>query len=149
MPALLDGEPIYPTHSCFDDALDFIERRIKQDRSSGCRLILVHAIALAPEGSKQGQPFAHAWVEEGDLVWQDGIVNGNRVTYCTARDEYLRVMRIQESTRYTVPQLLRENARTGTYGPWEPQYIALCNENPNAPTLFDGTYRLETGRVNE
>lgn len=124
---------IRPTLTCFDDALDYLTHRVKVDgvQRAFDRLRLVHGICLAPEGRHAGQPFAHGWVEEvlptgKFLVWQDGWILDHRVQYSMDRAEFFRELRVQKVTRYNLKEAARENARTGTYGPWIPEYVTLC-----------------------
>lgn len=117
---------LLPTHTCFDDALDLIAFRLQHRREDKDRLVLVHAICLAPDGPHAGERFAHAWVEEGELAWQDGFLGGKRVTYGCDRHALAEGLRVQHVTRYTVQEASDENHRTGTYGPWVPEYQGLC-----------------------
>jgi hypothetical protein len=118
---------VFPTHTCFDDALDYLAHRLKQNRRDAKRLVLVHGILLAPEGAKKDQPFAHAWVEESDRVWQDGLLeDGRRVTWAMSVAEFREKMRPQKETRYTVREAVAENLRTNHFGPWVEEYRALC-----------------------
>jgi hypothetical protein len=117
---------IYPTHTCFDDALDYLAHRVRQNRRAAMKLTLVHGILLAPEGKRKGEPFAHAWVEEGGRVIQDGLLeDGSRVTWSMSVAEFREKMQPQKTTRYTVRQAARENRRTNHFGPWVPEYQAL------------------------
>lgn len=133
---------ILPTHTCFDDALDFVEERVLADPAlaRGESLLVVHAIALAPEGPRKGEPFAHAWVEElveGEwLVWQLGWLGGEQVAYSMPRDEHHRHLQVVDETRYTLRQVHAENCRHGTYGPWEERYQALCRERGEEPVMY-------------
>ena len=121
---------VLPTHTCFDDALDYLVHRIRADPSlfSADQLYLVHGIALAPEGQHAGEPFAHAWVEEHDKVWQAGILadDGVRIYYAMDRAEFYEKWRIQKSTRYTAKEADEENVRSNHYGPWLEEYRELC-----------------------
>lgn len=120
------AENIYPTHTCFDDALDYLELVLRaQGRKSLRRLVVVHGICLHEETS---EPFAHAWVEQGDEVHHAGILRGERVWVTIPRDDYYRELRIQDTTRYTPLEAVRRNRATGHYGPWEPQYQALTRD---------------------
>lgn len=125
---LKNGVPIHPTHACFDDALDYIGDEIKRRRKSKLpALVLVHAICLKPEDQPDaGQRFAHAWVEEGDLCVDHGVVNGVRITFKAKREEYYAGLRPEAMTRYTVREAALMNLKHGNYGPWEERYIALC-----------------------
>jgi hypothetical protein len=42
------------------------------------------------------------------------------------RAEYYAEGRVEKVTRYTPREALRENIRTGHFGPWEDEYRALC-----------------------
>jgi len=141
---------IFPTHTCFDDALDYLALRLRQDRRAAAKLTLVHGILLVPEGPKVGTPFAHGWVEEalpgGVVVWQDGFIDLGgfevplaggtlraerdlaRVTYSTPAVDWREKMRLQKDTRYTVRQAIAENRRSNNFGPWVDEYRALCGK---------------------
>jgi hypothetical protein len=118
---------IRPTHHCFDDALDYIEMRVLGDPAlaRGETLIVVHAICLTPEGPNAGEPFAHAWCEEGAAVWDAGILDGCRIFFQVERAEWYRKMRPVRTTKYTIREACEENYRTNHYGPWDPVYRAL------------------------
>ena len=126
---------IRPTHSCFDDAIAIIERLVRADPSlvDDDRFLLVHGIAIASaenDGSiAPGTPFAHAWIEYGEDVWQRGILDdGREVEFALARADFYRMLQIQASTRYTMREVWIENSRTRTTGPWRPEYVALCRQ---------------------
>lgn len=128
---------ILPTHTCFDDALDFMAERLKQDKklAFGAELLVVHGVCLAPEGRHKDRPFAHAWVEEGGRAWQGGILDGEKVFYSMTVEEFCERLRPQHWTKYTVSQAARENHRTNHFGPWVQRYADLCNDS-EAPTAF-------------
>lgn len=115
---------ILPTHTCFDDALDYIERRVLAHPSIGfgTSLLLVHGICYRPDDV----PFAHGWVEDAGVVWDAGLIEGRRVWFAVNREEYYAKMRITDVTRYTMREVWVENTRSGNYGPWKPEYLALC-----------------------
>lgn len=131
---VLDRGTIRPTHSCFDDALDYLEMRILAEPDPTVlrdRLFVVHAICLAPKGPSKGRPFAHAWVEErfdlfACIVWESGALNGERIAYAMEPGAHEAWLSPQQRTRYTLREVRDHNRRTGTYGPWEPQYESLC-----------------------
>lgn len=118
---------IRPTHTCFDDALDFIEELLREDpRRADGPLFLCHAICTGP---KTGEPFAHAWVEWEGEAYQDGFAEElGRVRYVMTLDELERELTPRQVTRYTVREAARENHRAGHYGPWRPEYRALCGK---------------------
>lgn len=130
------NDTILPTHSCFDDALDFIEHRIRADIRSADVLTLVHGICTAPDG----ESYAHAWVEERTtawlLVWDSGLLEGVQIYYSVSAAEFATARGVQETTRYSVREALYENHRTSMYGPWKPEYLALCNQGHGKPRVF-------------
>jgi hypothetical protein len=119
---------IRPTHTCFDDALEFFAERLKAKpalaKANG--FVLVHGVLLAPSGPHEGEPFAHAWVEEAGEVWNSGLLEGQLIYYAVDRDEWYREMRLQDSTRYSPRAAWEANERSGHNGPWEERYRALC-----------------------
>lgn len=122
---------ILPTASCFDDAVNFVAWRVRENRRllHNDGLVVVHGICLFPEDHSQpGKPFAHAWVEEANLVWRAGMLDGERVYYPTPLHSFLTQLRVQKSTRYTLLEAARRERAAGTYGPWEPEYQALCKD---------------------
>jgi hypothetical protein len=119
---------LYPTHHCFDDALDFIVAVLPNDPQLRHTLRLVHGICLSPDG----EPYVHAWVEEGPRCISRGIRAGETIYYQAERADFYAELRVQERTRYTVQAALRQNRRHGTYGPWKARYLALCTPAHNA-----------------
>ncbi len=112
---------IYPTQTCFDDALDLLVALCHQDRRRRRALRLVHAV-VAPDGA----PCAHAWVDDATQVFFQGLVDGAKHTFESSRAEYYTGITVRECTRYTLQQALLHNRRTGHYGPWQARYRALC-----------------------
>lgn len=115
---------IEPTHTCFDDALDYFELLLRAGTARELILghVVVHAVCCAPDG----EHYVHAWVELADEVIQCGIVAGERVYYSMSRAELGTAIPIVEETRYTVREAYEENCRTGHYGPWVERYRELC-----------------------
>lgn len=116
---------IFPTHSCFDDALEMLPVLIEQDRRNRELLHLVHAICLMPDGSH----YAHAWVERENECLFFGIINGEKLLLVTNKDKFYQLYKVQETTRYTVREAAKENFNNNHYGPWKPEYYALCSNN--------------------
>jgi hypothetical protein len=125
---------IHPTHRCFDDAIEFCEQMAREDPAQALTLVVVHGIVLVPEDqptdvtdAQPGERSVHAWVETPDgKVWDAGIHEGERIQFAVDRDEYYAHYRVQETTRYTLLELLEHNRASGHYGPWRPEYQALC-----------------------
>lgn len=117
---------IYPTHQCFDDAIDFILRRCVAKDALLDSLYLVHGVGTVVDGIADGCQYAHGWVEENGVCWDAGIFHGERTWYSRSRSDFYLVRGIIKSTRYTLLQAMHENRRTGNYGPWQTEYVKLC-----------------------
>lgn len=124
---------ILPTHQCFDDAID---RLGELAREGGQMPTLVHGICAADDGT----PYAHAWVENRGLVWDAGMLNGQRVSFAVPVLEYWSAKRVGRTWRYTVIEMLRANREHGTYGPWVPELIELCRDTPRILGRVQATY---------
>jgi len=126
---------ILPTHTCFDDAMEVVNLLLKEgDAGRIDKARLVHGICLAPDGPLAGTPFAHAWVEDGTACIQAGMLNGEKVFFGVEREEYLRSMRVQASTSYTLLEACVQNLASFHFGPWEPAYLAIIR--PGDRTIF-------------
>lgn len=121
---------IHPTDTCFDDMMEALEMRVLADPTlkDDARLLLVHAIVLQPDGPERDKPFAHAWLEEGERMWQSGILDGEKILFSCDKEPALAELRVQDATRYTIREAAAENRRTVSLGPWEERYEALCKE---------------------
>lgn len=119
------NDVVHPTHTAFDDALDFFVEcnvpLIEFDEYS-----VVHGICLRPDET----PFAHGWVEHHGIAVQAGLLEGQRIYYGVPLREFRERWRVREQTRYTVIEALRENYRSGHYGPWVEAYARLCTTDP-------------------
>jgi hypothetical protein len=124
------GLTIHPTHSCFDDAMEFIELRLKEDPTLAHdkRLQVVHARCEVLTGPSAGQVIVHAWAEENGAIFDAGLIEGTRFVYELSPAEFAVNLRIIDATRYTLKDVHRENVRYGTFGPWKDEYIALCRD---------------------
>lgn len=122
---------LLPTGRCFDDALDYIEAEVRADvsRALDTELILCHGIVLAPEGNPfAGTPYAHAWVIDHGAIISAALLDGERVYYAMDPVTFIKIHRVQAFTLYSVEDAWRENDRTGMYGPWKEEYLALCGQ---------------------
>jgi hypothetical protein len=104
-----------------------------RDAAAAQRQLICHGICLAPAdsfvgGRRPDEPFAHGWIEDDadDTVGQAGILDGERIWFTVSRPEWYGQMRVQAVTRYRLDDALRLNWQTGHYGPWRPEYRALC-----------------------
>lgn len=122
----MSGPTIYPTHCCFDDAIEYCEWRVKADGTVAHRndFLLVHAIVDPPDGPG---PHAHAWVEDGPRVIFAGLFEGEKVWVEADKAEYLVAIRVLDVTRYTMAEALATaRAHDFVSGPWKPEYRQLC-----------------------
>ena len=129
---------LMPTGRCFDDALEFLQDRVKVNPrlATSDRLWLCHGICVGTgscaDGSiAPGQRYAHAWVEErdpavGQIAWDAGLLDGERIFVVLPRDIFHDRRQVAACTRYTPVEAWAENNRTETYGPWRLEYLALC-----------------------
>lgn len=116
---------IYPTHTCFDDALDYLCDILKSNPAAARsnEYLLVHGICVSED---LGQ-YSHAWLEQaGKFVLWTGILNGERVLFKSDIAGYYKKFQVQETTKYTPRQAWEENAKHVTYGPWIEKYKILC-----------------------
>lgn len=132
LPVLEKSNPenIYPTHSCFDDAMEYIESRVTEDPTlvHDERLVMTHALIEILNGPHQGQIGAHAWAEENGEYIQMGIYQGERVWVFRTPEEVAQTLRIVDATRYTLKEVHCENVRSGHFGPWKPEHIEHCRD---------------------
>jgi hypothetical protein len=132
---------LYPTHHCFDDALDFVQDLVRKGARPEWLIdtcTIVHAICRIPDGAGfdpddvDGRLFSHAWVELDGHVFQAGLRNlgddpvKQRVWYATTPEAQLERLRPTRVWRYTLKEAWEHNERHMTFGPWEPELIELC-----------------------
>lgn len=118
---------IYPTHTCFDDALDMLTEIIKTNPevAHSNELLLVHGICFPPDYGE----FSHAWIEKsGKYVLWTGILDGKRQEFVSEIAEYYDFFHVQETTKYTPKEAWLENSKHVTFGPWVEKYKNLCRE---------------------
>lgn len=120
-------ENLYPTHTCFDDALDLIVALVQSNPQLAytAEIKLVHAVCKSPSGVE----FAHAWVERWEnMCYFAGIIAGERGYYGAPKSEFYTEYNVQETTKYTVKEAYLYNRSTGHYGPWKKRYQELCGK---------------------
>jgi len=123
-----------PTHTCFDDTLDFMTDVPHAMRE---RFYLVHGICVM-----NGVRFAHAWIETDDAVLQSAYPDNAPVIvwHSMPRARFMLQMSVERFTRYTHVQARIENERTLHFGPWVDEYRSLCGDAPKTR----GIVRVET-----
>lgn len=124
---------IHPTHTCFDDALDHIEKLLMVRKLPPTLVArdyrLVHGLYRCQTAdSDHPRTIAHAYVLEKPkgLVWQDGYQDGERITYGITRAEFHSLMKPLHETSYSMLQAYKMNIKHNNYGPWLPLYLKHC-----------------------
>lgn len=120
---------LLPTHKCFDDSLELLEKLAKEDPSI-CHtneFLLVHSICISPDGTE----YAHAWVEwtKRKLVMFAGIMNNEFSYYMAPIEDYYKEFKVKETTKYTIREAVVENLKHENYGPWIDKYTKLCGND--------------------
>jgi hypothetical protein len=134
---------IYPTHTCFDDAFELIEKHIVAGNVTKEELIkdfmIVHAICLLPNG----KAYAHAWVERHDkyCIFK-GIINGEATFLEAEKEEYYEHFKVQETMKFPIQAAVAQNKLYGTTGPWSEKYKALCGSDK---TIYSNEEIKNTG----
>lgn len=128
--------PVYPTHSCFADAM----RVFRSNRITHKSARLVHAECLMPQS---GRRFAHAWVEV-DWPIPEALFMGvvpalddlPEVTILLGQDRrvYVEALQVQHATRYTLKEAAAMGKKHGHSGPWLPRYAVICANGSDATT---------------
>jgi hypothetical protein len=114
---------LYPTHQCFDDALDFIGTMLKNgDIKLDSPYWVVHALCRVPTGDVM----AHGWVEHEADVISAYVVGGAHAYLEIPKDTFYEWYHPFDITRYTITEALRLNIKHGHYGPWETRYREAC-----------------------
>lgn len=140
-PELQDGEVVYPTHTCFDDALDFIEILIKAKvavtESDLEKYRVVHAICEMPD---TGELYAHGWVEDTKehlCIWR-AIIQGKSVWVRGEKSEFYTYFRVKEATVYTIREACEQNKLHNNYGPWKEEYRKLTTDGKRNTEAHSG-----------
>jgi hypothetical protein len=116
---------LHPTHTCFDDAVEFVEAMVRAGAPEASELVIVHAVCRA-EFDGIGRDYAHAWVEHGDQVFDAFLLEGARFYAIFPRDWFYARRDVQRAIGYSLQAAYRENQRTVSFGPWDPDLLELC-----------------------
>ena len=119
---------IYPTHSCFDDAIEYCDKAVRELPELLDKLIVVHGIVLRPKAPRKNRPFTHAWVEHAGMCWNRGMLNDEKTWYGVDRSEFYLTMRVREFVAYTLRAAYRLQKQHGSTGPWERPYSELFRD---------------------
>ena len=133
---------VYPTYSCFDDAMEFIDYVACEYNGEDTSMItLVHGLMTGDDG----EPHSHAWVEDSSTKTAifAGLWKGEKIYFYSPIDEFRKSYRITYYTRYTIKEALMKNMEHLHFGPWEPKYVALCGDGDKF-TIGSGQMRLGT-----
>jgi hypothetical protein len=133
---------VYPTYSCFDDALEFIDYVACEYKDEDTSMVtLVHGLMTGDDG----EPHAHAWVEDSttNLAVFAGILKGEKIYFYAPIDQFRKCYKITDTTQYTIREALLKNLEHQHFGPWEPKYVALCGSGDTA-MIGSGMMKLGT-----
>lgn len=115
---------IYPTGTCFDDAMDWFMKNYKDKNN----LLLVHAICEKDDG----ELYSHAWCEHDNQAFGFGLIEheGEQVfcCYCTDIKDYYDYFKVKKKSKYDITKVLLNNVLYKTYGPWRQEYLELCHD---------------------
>ncbi len=121
---------IYPTGTCFDDAIDYINA-ISLKEPWNIKLFnkqyrIAHGICLFEDW----RPYAHCWLEKANSCYDYRLFEspeGEKVQIKYTRGEFYTLFKPQKVVRYTIRDCLHLEKRVHGYcGPWDPQIRALC-----------------------
>jgi hypothetical protein len=137
-----DDDTIYPTHTCFTDAMEFLVDVVKHAPATMDEYTLVHAVCLP--GSDRA--YAHAWIErrtpKGTEAWQSGIWRRHRVQYAVMASELEQELRPQRIWRYSIEDASALNRETGMLGPWVRELEDLCTPHVCSPADLEAGFTL-------
>lgn len=128
-----DMTEIAPTGTCFDDAAELLNEWAAEYPEKDWFSIARLAHGIWRDSS--GEPYAHAWVElNGNEIWSEGYVNGERVRFSVPKDEFYSEMKPEDVTLYSLVEVVTLNRKHGTSGPWESKYLRLTGNNSETVT---------------
>lgn len=118
---------IYPTHSCFDDALELVAQLVLLYPEKEADLFIVHALCKA----QGGEIYAHAWMEDDrkNMAVFTGIQDAERRHFAGVLLEYRAYLNVQEHQRYRWKEAYALNVLTGHQGPWETKFRVACGNS--------------------
>lgn len=131
---------IYPTHACFDDAVEYVNALAERgaSREEIETYTLVHAIVIAPDGER----IAHAWLEHEEEFIQAGIYNSEKVWMRMDQEEFSRAYNVELQLRYSISEAVNLMIEQGP-GPWDPRIRVLSD----APADENKIWKVEYDNV--
>jgi len=116
---------VLPTHTCFDDALEFLEDLARREEPF-THFRVVHALLKNPDS----EVYAHAWLlnTANNTVVFAGIYDNEKIYIEADADEYYSKIDILDMTQYDSVEICEMNHLYGTYGPWKTQYLEYCRQ---------------------
>lgn len=128
-----------PTHTCFDDALDFLNLMVLANRVKLEEWRLVHALCRF-----EGQLYAHAWCERnGETVMAAYVIDGKHTYVETDRAGHYEIFQPVEVWSYSVREAAGLNLRHGHFGPWEPELRKHCTMDGSRRIFGSTTIKVE------
>lgn len=135
---------LYPTHHCFDDAIEFIAEFVAYYPDSVDSLRVVHAICRSDDNTGNTANgnvlYIHAYVKslEDNLCFFDVKIDDKQLHCMVETAQYETALHIQTSIQYTIRQVLRECRKSDTAGPWRQDFIDFCNKSDFEPKAIMG-----------
>src|SRR5262245_8780516 len=103
-PEIPSHQVIHPTHRCFDDALELLERRVRHEPeiATNNTVLLVHGV-IRVEDQGEVKRFTHGWLEErradgSFIVWDHGIWQGARILFSVEIAEFYGASRVERDS---------------------------------------------------
>lgn len=132
---MINSEPqhyegtIHPTGTCFDDALDSIQKGLFE-RQYLDQVRIVHGLV-----SRTNDPehiYAHCWLEFKNHYFETVLLEPDmeRAVIQYNDEEYKALYNIHDQTKYTVYQLIEQGlkSKTRSSGPYLKKYLRKCKD---------------------
>lgn len=113
------GSLIKPSKSCFYDAILSITNFITSDPLDLASIRLAHGICLSEQCD---QPFAHAWIESDNSVWQQGTLGARKCSWRMDKRAFYDEYNVIDCTLYSLKDIAANGYKSGNNGPWKESY---------------------------
>lgn len=131
---------LLPTGTCFDDAMDMLAEYVVRGVTKDIRL--VHGFCCWAR-----RPYAHAWIELGNEVYEGKFMAGDRVFMIMPKTAFYKDMVITEPTRYDVAEVAQLTQEHGNYGPWDYRYKKALAQSKSDMLIVESDPMLENTMV--
>ncbi len=115
---------LYPTKTCFDDAIDFLNLLYKKQpwyvEKMNKQWRVVH-------GRADDGEFSHCWLTKGNSCFDFKLFKSEKIMVEYTREEFEKIYRPRKQIPYTVRDCCHLEKRVYGYaGPWDPEIRNLC-----------------------